>query len=99
MCHCGDSRLGGKFIEGGKQRKLGVKIMGFIGDLAKVILLSRIVFWVIGMVWFFINGQLAIAFLFLAGLLIPLSFVVYEYWNYKKDRGSELRPNEVESSR
>jgi hypothetical protein len=73
--------------------------MGFIGDLAKVILLSWIVFWVIGMVWFFINGQLAIAFLFLAGLLIPLSFVAYEYWNYKKDSGSELRPNEVETSR
>lgn len=73
--------------------------MGFIGDLAKVILLSWIVFWVIGMVWFFINGQLAIAFLFLAGLLIPLSFVAYEYWNYQKDRCSELSPNEVESSR
>jgi hypothetical protein len=30
------------------------------------------------------TGQTALAFLFLVGLLIPLSFIAYEYWRYRK---------------
>lgn len=58
--------------------------MGFIGDLAKLILLTWVVFWLIAMLSFFANGQTALALLFLVGFLIPLSFIAYEYWNYKK---------------
>jgi hypothetical protein len=58
--------------------------MGFIGDIAKTILLTWIVFWVIAMMYLFATGQMALALLFLVGLLIPLSFMTYKYWQYKK---------------
>lgn len=58
--------------------------MGFIGDLAKTILLTWIIFWLIAMIYLFATGQTALTLLFLVGLLIPLSFIAYEYWQYKK---------------
>jgi hypothetical protein len=58
--------------------------MGFIGDLAKIILITWVVFWIIAMISFAVQGQIAIALLFLVGLLIPSSFIAYEYWQYKK---------------
>jgi len=62
--------------------------MGFIGDLAKAILITWVVFWILSMIWFFATGQLAMAFLFLVGLLVPSSFILYEYWQYRKGRMS-----------
>lgn len=58
--------------------------MGFIGDLAKTILITWIAFWILAMMWFAATGQIAMLLLFLVGLLIPLFFIVYEYWQYRK---------------
>jgi len=58
--------------------------MGFIGDLAKIILITWVVFWILAMISFAVQGQTVIALLFLVGLLIPSSFIAYEYWKYKK---------------
>jgi hypothetical protein len=58
--------------------------MGFLGDLAKGILITWVVFWVLAMISFAVSGQTAIALLFLVGLLIPSSFIAYEYWQYRK---------------
>jgi len=58
--------------------------MGFLGDLAKAILITWVVFWIVAMISFAVSGQTAIALLFLVGLLIPLSFIAYEYWQYTK---------------
>jgi len=58
--------------------------MGLIGDLAQAILITWVVFWVYVMIWFFTTGQIGLALLFLVGLLISLSFIAYEYWQYRK---------------
>jgi hypothetical protein len=58
--------------------------MGFMGDLAKAILITWVFFWVLAMVYLFATEQLAIGTLFLVGLLIPSSFIAYEYWKYGK---------------
>jgi len=58
--------------------------MGFIGDLAKFILLTWIAYWILAMIYFFATGQIVMALLFVTGLVIPLAFIVYEYWKYRK---------------
>jgi hypothetical protein len=58
--------------------------MGFTGDLVKIILITWVVFWILAIISFAISGQTAILLLFLAGLVIPLSFIAYDYWQYKK---------------
>jgi hypothetical protein len=66
-----------------KENGLGENV-GFIGDLAKTILITWIAFWILAMMWFAATGQIAMLLLFLVGLLIPLFFIVYEYWQYRK---------------
>ena len=66
-----------------KENDLGENV-GFIGDLAKTILITWIAFWVLAMMWFAATGQIAMLLLFLVGLLIPLFFIVYEYLQYRK---------------
>lgn len=58
--------------------------MGFIGDVAKAILISWVVFWISALVWFIATRQTGMASLFLVGLLIPLFIIAYEYWKYRK---------------
>jgi len=58
--------------------------MGFIGDLVKLILISWVLFWILTMIWFAVTGQTALALLFLIGLVIPLSFITYDYRHYRK---------------
>lgn len=58
--------------------------MGFIGDVAKVILLTWIAFWILAMFSFAAQGRIGMLLLFLVGLLIPLSMIMYDYWKYKK---------------
>ncbi|MGQ9544363.1 MAG: hypothetical protein ACUVQX_01120 [Candidatus Bathycorpusculaceae bacterium] len=58
--------------------------MGFIGDLAKAILITWVAYWIIAMLYFVFNGQIGMALLFFVGLLIPLSMIAYEYRQYKK---------------
>jgi hypothetical protein len=58
--------------------------MGFVGDVAKALLISWVVFWISAMIWFTATRQTDIALLFLAGLLIPLSMIAYEYRKYRK---------------
>gem|GEM_PF-2237352 len=58
--------------------------MGILGDLAKVILITWVVYWVVAMVWFAIRGETVMLVLFSVGLLVPLSFIVYEYWQYRR---------------
>jgi hypothetical protein len=60
--------------------------MGFMGDLVKTILITWIVFWVLGMTYFLATGQLVIGTLFLVGLLVPSSFIAYEYWKDRRKR-------------
>jgi len=55
-----------------------------MGDLAKVILITWVVFWFLAMVYFFVTGQFAVGTLFLVGLLIPSAFIAYEYSKYRK---------------
>jgi hypothetical protein len=59
-------------------------MLGFIGDLAKAILITWVAYWVIAIFYFTFSGQTGMALLFLAGLLIPLSMIAYEYRQYKK---------------
>ena len=63
--------------------------MGFIGDLAKIILITWVAFWILAMMSFALNGQIAMLLLFLVGLLIPLAFIAYEYWQYRKRKMNE----------
>jgi hypothetical protein len=58
--------------------------LGFIGVVAKAILLSWIIYWLLAMLWFAATGQTVMAVLFLIGFLIPLSFIIHEYWQYRK---------------
>jgi hypothetical protein len=58
--------------------------VGFIGDFAKAVLITWVFFWVLAMVYFFATEQLALGALFFVGLLIPSSFIAYEYWKYRK---------------
>ena len=58
--------------------------MSFIGNLAKAILITWVIWWIIALLYFTFSGQTGMALLFLAGLLIPSSFIAYEYKQYKK---------------
>lgn len=58
--------------------------MGIIGTVAKAILITWVVFWVSAIFYYFASGQLAFGTLFLVGLLIPSTIIVYEYRKYKR---------------
>jgi hypothetical protein len=57
--------------------------MGFIGNLAEAILITWIAFYILAMFSFAAQGRMEMLLLFLAGLLIPLSMIVYDYWKHK----------------
>jgi hypothetical protein len=59
-------------------------LLSFIGNLAKAILITWVIWWIIALLYFTFSGQTGMALLFLAGLLIPSSFIAYEYKQYKK---------------
>lgn len=58
--------------------------MGFIGGVAKAILITAVFFWVLAILWYAVTGQAVMALLFLVGLSIPVSFIAYEYWKNRK---------------
>jgi hypothetical protein len=58
--------------------------VGFIGDIAKIILITWVVYWVLAIIWFAAVGQTIMLLLFSVGLLVPLAFIAYEYWQYRK---------------
>jgi len=41
-------------------------------------------YWILAMTCFFATGQIVMALLFVTGLVVPLAFIVYEYWKYRK---------------
>ncbi len=53
--------------------------MGFLGDLAKIILYLTVVSWILAIMMFFATGQTGLAAL-LVGFIIPLSMVAHEYF-------------------
>jgi len=59
--------------------------MGLIGDVAKAILITWIVFYILAMLSFAAQGRMEMLLLFLVGLLIPLSMIVYDYWKHKNE--------------
>jgi len=61
--------------------------MGLLGDFAKGFVIMTAVFWIFAIIEFVYIKQIALAMLFLIGLIIPLSMIGYEYLkNRKKDR-------------
>ena len=61
--------------------------MGLIGDFAKGFLIMTVIFWIFAIIEFIVMKQIALAVLFLIGLIIPLSMIGYEYVkNRKKER-------------
>jgi ABC-type multidrug transport system permease subunit len=61
--------------------------MGFLGDFAKGFVIMTAVFWIFAIIELVYIKQIALATLFLIGLIIPLSMISYEYMkNRKKDR-------------
>lgn len=62
--------------------------MGLIGDFAKGFLIVMVVVWILAIISLVLIRQFALAILLLIGLIIPLSFITYEYWkNRKKGNG------------
>jgi hypothetical protein len=61
--------------------------MGFLGDFVKGFVIMTAVFWIFAIIEFVYIKQVALAMLFLIGLIVPLSMISYEYMkNRKKDR-------------
>jgi hypothetical protein len=61
--------------------------MGLLGDFAKGFVIMTVSFWVIAIIGQIAIGQIALAMLFLIGLIFPLSMITYEYLkNRKKER-------------
>jgi hypothetical protein len=59
--------------------------MRLIGDVAKAILITWIVFYILAMFSFAAPDQMGIPLLFLVELLIPLSMIVYDYRKHKNE--------------
>jgi len=53
--------------------------MGVLGDVSKGILIFAVGFWVYLILQFIVTNQIAFALLLLVGLIIPVSFVAFEY--------------------
>ena len=69
------------------EKTKAVRIMGLLGDFAKGFVIMTVVFWIFAIIEFVYIKQIALALLFLIGLMIPLSMIGYEYLkNRKKDR-------------
>ena len=69
------------------EKTKAVRIMGLLGDFAKGFVIMTVVFWIFAIIEFVYIKQIALALLFLIGLLIPLSMIGHEYLkNRKKDK-------------
>jgi hypothetical protein len=53
--------------------------MGVLGDVSKGVLIFAVGFWVYLIIQFILTNQIVFAVLFLAGLIIPVSYVALEY--------------------
>ena len=62
--------------------------MGLLGDFAKGFLIMTVVFWIFAIIEFIYIKQIALALLFLIGLIIPLSMIAYEYLKNRKKEGT-----------
>ena len=61
--------------------------MGFLGDFAKGFVIMTSAFWILAIIECVCIKQIVLATLFLIGLIIPLSIIIYEYLkNRKKDK-------------
>ena len=61
--------------------------MGLLGDFAKGFVIMTVVFWIFAIIELIYIKQIALALLFLIGLIIPLSMIAFEYFsNRKKER-------------
>jgi hypothetical protein len=61
--------------------------MGLLGDFVKGFVIMAVVFWVFAIIEFICIELIALAFLLLVGLTIPLSLIAFEYLkNLKKER-------------
>ena len=61
--------------------------MGLLGDFAKGFVIMTVAFWVFAIIEFIYMKQIALAILFLIGLIIPLSMIAFEYLkNREKER-------------
>jgi uncharacterized protein (DUF302 family) len=58
--------------------------MTAIGDVAKGVLLTFIFFYILSMIGNAVFGNTALALFMLVGLVIPLSWLVYEYAKDKR---------------
>ncbi|MEM2386077.1 MAG: hypothetical protein QXO67_03750 [Candidatus Bathyarchaeia archaeon] len=58
--------------------------MGFIGDVAKVILIATVVCWLYLIIEFVVMEQYALALFLFIGLLFPSFIILYEYRKSKK---------------
>ena len=58
--------------------------MGVLGDVSKGIMIFAVGFWVYLILQFIVTNQIVFAVLFLAGLIIPIAYVVLEYQNIFK---------------
>ncbi|MEM3640841.1 MAG: hypothetical protein QXH37_02820 [Candidatus Bathyarchaeia archaeon] len=58
--------------------------MGFIGDLAKAILILTVAAWLFLIVEFIAIGRTVIALFLLIAFLIPLSMIIYERRKHRK---------------
>jgi hypothetical protein len=62
--------------------------MGFLGDFAKGFVIMTAVFWIFAIIELVYIKQIALATLFLIGLIIPLSMISYEYMKNRKKDGT-----------
>ena len=53
--------------------------MGVLGDVSKGILIFAVGFWVYLIIVFIMSNQIAFAILFIAGFIIPVSYIALEY--------------------
>ena len=68
--------------------------MGVLGDITKGILIFAVVVWVFLILQFIVMNQIALALLLLVGLIIPVSFVAFEYRkNFREFQCSKCKHN------
>ena len=61
--------------------------MTLLGDFAKGFLLLTVVIWIFAIAGAFITGYTGLALLLTLGFIVPLSMIVYEYFqNQKKEK-------------
>ena len=58
--------------------------MGLLGDFAKGFVIMTVVFWIFAIIELICIKQIALAMIFLIGLIIPLSMIGFEYLRNRK---------------